>query len=64
MGNRFIKTHRQNDYDNGGSVTEIWIDSETGVNYLYHYGSSPYGSGLTVLVDRNGRPIVTPVEYL
>ena len=40
--------------------TEIWVDKETGVNYLYH--ASGYSGGLTVLVDENGKPIVTKVE--
>lgn len=40
--------------------TEIWVDKETGVNYLYH--SSGYSGGLTVLVDAEGNPIVTKVE--
>ena len=40
--------------------TEIWVDKETGVNYLYH--ASGYSGGLTVLVDAEGRPIVTKVE--
>ena len=40
--------------------TEIWVDKETGVNYLYH--ASGYSGGLTVLVDAEGEPIVTKVE--
>ena len=40
--------------------TEIWVDKETGVNYLYH--ASGYSGGLTVLVDAEGKPIVTKVE--
>ena len=40
--------------------TEIWVDKGTGVNYLYH--ASGYSGGLTVLVDAEGKPIVTKVE--
>ena len=40
--------------------TEIWVDKETGVNYLSH--ASGYSGGLTVLVDAEGKPIVTKVE--
>ena len=40
--------------------TEIWVDRETGVNYLYH--SSGYAGGLTVMLDKDGKPIVTPSE--
>ena len=43
-----------------GEDDEIWIDKETGVNYLYH--SSGYAGGLTVLLDKDGKPVVTPIE--
>ena len=41
-------------------IMEIWIDKETGVNYLYHH-VSPNAGGLTVLLDKDGKPVVTPV---
>lgn len=41
-------------------AVEIWVDKETGVNYLYH--SSGYAGGLTVLMDKDGKPVVTPIE--
>ena len=42
--------------------TEIWVDSQTGVNYLFHF--SGYAGGLTVLLDREGKPLVSalPVQ--
>ena len=40
------------------SSTEIWVDKETGVNYLYH--ACGYSGGLTPLLDRDGKPIATP----
>ncbi len=43
------------------NVTEIWVDRETGVNYLYH--ASGYSGGLTVLLDREGRPVISPVVH-
>ena len=45
-----------------GSFTrmEIWVDKETGVNYLFH--SSGYAGGMTVLVDKDGKPVITPME--
>ena len=49
---RFIKTYSQS----AGS-TEILVDKETGVNYFFH--SSGYSGGLTVLVDSEGKPIIT-----
>ncbi len=38
---------------------EIWVDTETGVNYLYH--ASGYNGGLTPLLDRDGKPVVSPL---
>ena len=37
----------------------ILVDRTTGVNYLWI--SSGYAGGLTVLLDADGKPIVTPV---
>lgn len=38
------------------STMEIWVDKETGVNYLYHTcGNS---GGLTPLLDSDGKVIV------
>lgn len=42
------------------NVTEIWVDRETGVNYLYHSDGS--AGGLTVLLDREGKPVITNVS--
>ena len=47
-------------YAQGGlSATEIWVDKETGVNYIFH--QSGYAGGLTPLLDREGRVVVTPI---
>ena len=54
---RFIKVYSQ-----GAGSTEIWVDKETGVNYLFH--SSGYAGGLTVLIDSEGKPVVTSPEEL
>ena len=58
---RFVKTV----VDSGGfsdSRMEIYVDKKTGVNYLF--SCSGYAGGLCVLVDRDGKPIVSalPVE--
>ena len=47
-------------YSQGGGSIQIWVDKETGVNYLSH--TSGYGGGLTVMLDKDGKPIVTPIE--
>ena len=56
--NRFVKIYSQGISD----VTQIWVDKETGVNYLFHAGG--YAGGMTVLLDREGKPVVStlPVE--
>lgn len=41
------------------NVTEIWIDKETGVNYVFH--SSGYAGGMTPLLDRDSKPVVSPI---
>lgn len=46
-------------YTQGAGSVEIWVDKETGVNYLYRV--SGYAGGLTVLLDKDGKPVVTPV---
>lgn len=52
---RFEKVYSQGTID----VMEVWVDKETGVNYLYHY--SGYSGGLTPLLDREGKPIISTV---
>ena len=47
-------------YSQSMGTMEIWVDKETGVNYLYH--QSGYSGGLTVLLDKNGKPVITPVN--
>ena len=52
---RFIKVYS----DGAFGSNEIWVDRETGVNYLFH--ASGYAGGLTPLINRDGTPVVTPV---
>lgn len=52
---RFEKVYKQGMME----VMEIWVDRETGVNYLYR--SSGYGGGLTVMLDREGKPVISAV---
>ena len=53
--NRFEKIYSQ-----GMGTVEIWVDKETGVNYLFH--QSGYAGGLTPLLDKDGHVVVTPVD--
>lgn len=50
---RFIKVYSKGAMEG----CEIWVDTETGVNYFYHF--SGYSGGLTPLLDRDGKPIVS-----
>ena len=51
---RFIKVHSEN----MGSEM-IFVDRQTGVNYLFV--SSGYAGGLTVLLNRDGTPVISPL---
>ena len=46
-------------YSQGLGEVEIWVDKETGVNYLYR--QSGYSGGMTVLLDKDGKPVITPI---
>ncbi|WP_300775015.1 DUF6440 family protein [uncultured Acetatifactor sp.] len=51
---RFEKVYSQGTMN----VMEIWVDRETGVNYVFHAG---YAGGMTPLLDREGKPVISPV---
>lgn len=51
---RFKKTYVQGSLE----VFEIWVDTETGVNYIFHRNGN--AAGFTPLLDENGQPVVTP----
>ena len=51
---RFKKVYNQGKID----VIEIWVDTETGVNYVFHRNGN--AAGFTPLLDKEGKPIVTP----
>ncbi len=44
------------DVDGIFSGNEIWVDTETGVQYLFHFNGS--AAGLTLLVDAEGKPLL------
>lgn len=52
---RFVKVYSQG----GLSDMQIWVDKQTGVNYLWH--GEGYAGGLTVLLNRDGTPVVSPL---
>ena len=52
---RFVRIHS----DGAFSCCEIWVDTVTGVNYLYLQSGN--SGGLTVLLDRDGKPVISPL---
>ena len=51
---RFVRIHSEN---MGGE--QIIVDKVTGVNYLFV--TSGYAGGLTVILDRDGKPVISPL---
>ena len=51
---RFLKVYQQGIID----VVEIWVDTVTDVNYLFHRNGN--AAGFTPLLDEDGKPVVTP----
>ena len=52
---RFEKVYSQGTVN----VMEIWVDKETGVNYVFH--ASGYSGGMAPLLDRDGKPVISPI---
>lgn len=52
---RFEKVYAQGAIN----VVEIWVDKETGVNYIFRQSGN--AGGMTPLLDRDGKPVVTAV---
>ena len=55
---RFIRIHKQGSAFGGNF--EVWVDRTTGVNYAVW--ASGYAGGLTVMLDADGKPIVTELD--
>lgn len=41
------------------NIFEIWVDSKTGVNYVWRKDGN--SGGLTPLLDEDGKPVVTKI---
>ncbi len=41
------------------SVMEVWVDRETGVNYVFYQSGN--AGGMTPLLDRDGKPVISPI---
>ena len=55
---RFLKIYSQG--SSLSTLTQIWVDKQTGVNYVFQ--ASGYAGGLTPLLNRDGTPVVTSVS--
>lgn len=53
---RFEKIYEQGRIN----VIEIWVDKETGVNYMFRRDGS--AGGMTPLLDKDGNVVVTPTD--
>lgn len=54
---RFVEVYNQGIVN----VMKVVVDTETGVNYVMGSHNKASGTGMTVLVDADGKPIVTPI---
>ena len=56
---RFIVTEKESSLTNS---VQVIVDKKTGVNYMWV--TQGYAGGLTPLLDREGRPVITAVTDL
>ena len=54
---RFVETYSQG----VTNIRKIIVDTETGVNYVLMSSNKTSGCGVAVLLDRDGKPVITPV---
>ena len=54
---RFVQIYSQSGFVE--NAMQIWVDRQTGVNYLF--SASGYAGGLTPLLNRDGSPVITPI---
>ena len=53
---RFVKIYSQSGFVGN---QEIWVDKQTGVNYLFTQAG--FAGGLTPLLNRDGTPVISPL---
>ena len=58
--NRFVIVLKEGNSLKDEGLRKILVDKETGVNYLAL--KSGYGLGITPMLDKDGKPIVTEIE--
>lgn len=52
---RFETVYSQGTID----VTQIFVDKETGVNYVFRKVGN--AGGITLLLDKDGKPVISPI---
>ena len=55
---RFVEVYNQGIVN----VIKIVVDTETGINYVLGSHNKATGTGMTVLLGADGKPLVTPVD--
>lgn len=55
MNERFVEVYSQG----VTNVRKVFVDTETGVNYLIASSSMTGGCGMCALLDADGKPVVT-----
>ncbi|EQC2100038.1 DUF6440 family protein [Listeria monocytogenes] len=58
MDERFEKIYTQGKLN----IMEIWVDKETGVQYVYHLVG--YAGGMSPLLDADGKPLLADLSKL
>lgn len=58
MNERFEKIYTQGKLN----IMEIWVDKETGVQYVYHLAG--YAGGMSPLLDVDGKPLLADLSKL
>ena len=58
--NRFVIVLKEGNSLKDEGLRQILVDKEKGVNYLAL--KSGYGLGITPMLDKDGKPIVTEIE--
>ncbi len=57
---RFVVVHKEGSELATSGYSQLIVDKETGVTYLFI--KSGYGAGLTPLIDHDGKPVITYLE--
>lgn len=57
---RFVTIHKEGSELSSSGYTQLIVDKETGVTYLFI--KSGYGAGLTPLLGSDGKPVINHLE--